>query len=227
MCGRFGLWAEPGKIASHFQVQLSLPLTPRYNIAPSQEVPAVRETESGGRELAVLRWGLIPHWAKEERIGYKMINARSDAVFSKPAYRAAIRRRRCLIPASGFFEWQRSVRGKQPYLIKVRDADLFAMAGLWERWTNPETGEVVESCTIMTTRPNSVVGALHDRMPVIIEPDFYALWLDPAIQDPERISPLLQPTPEEQTVVYRVSREVNNPANDRPSVLRSPEDKRS
>jgi len=167
----------------------------------------------------MLRWGLVPFWAREQSTGSKMINARADTVFSKPAYKAAIRRRRCLIPASGFFEWKRGERGKQPYLIRVRGAELFAMAGLWERWESSETGEVIESCAILTTRPNSVVGELHDRMPVVIAPESYALWIDPQVKSQEELVPLMVPYPEENTVIQRVSKEVNNPANDGPSVI--------
>jgi putative SOS response-associated peptidase YedK len=152
-----------------------------------------------------------------------MINARADTVFSKPAYKAAIRRRRCLIPASGFFEWKRGERRKQPYLVRVRDAELFAMAGLWERWESSETGEVIESCAILTTRPNSVVGELHDRMPVIMAPESYALWIDPQVKSQEELAPLLVPYPDENTVIQPVSKGVNNHANDSPSVIQSVE----
>ena len=130
MCGRFGLWAEPGQVASQFKIQQPLPLQPRYNIAPSQDIPAVRGPGSGQREMSMLRWGLVPFWAKEVSSSYRMINARADTVFSKPAFKAAIRRRRCLVPASGFFEWKRGEQGKQPYLMRVSSSELFGMAGL-------------------------------------------------------------------------------------------------
>jgi putative SOS response-associated peptidase YedK len=148
-----------------------------------------------------------------------MINARSDTVFSKPAYKAAIKRRRCLVPATGFFEWKRGERSKQPYLVRVRDAELFGMAGIWEHWESSETGDVIESCAILTTRPNNVVGELHDRMPVIIKPKSYPLWLDPHIQSREQLTPLMEPYSDEETVIQPISREVNNPANDSPSVI--------
>lgn len=200
-------------------MRLPLPLPLRYNIAPSQKIPAVRVSRSKDRELAMLRWGLIPFWAKEQSSNYRMINARADTVFSKPAYKAAISRRRCLIPASGFFEWKRGERGKQPYMVRLRSDELFGMAGLWERWESSETGEVIESCAILTTRPNSAVGELHDRMPVIIPPDFYAHWLDPEVRSRDKIAPLLEPYPDEETLIQQVSKEVNNPANDNPSVI--------
>ena len=135
MCGRFGLWANPKQIADHFQLQEPLPFVPRYNIAPSQEVLAVGQTREGQRKQTWLRWGLVPHWAKDEKVGYKMINARAESMFDKPAYRSAARKRRCLIPASCFFEWKRRGQGpNQPYCIRPRDDDLFAFAGIWERW---------------------------------------------------------------------------------------------
>jgi putative SOS response-associated peptidase YedK len=219
MCGRFGLWADPGQIENHFKVQLPQSLPFRYNIAPSQEIPAIRVSKEGKRKLTMLRWGLIPFWAKEQSSKYKMINARADTVFSKPAYKAAVRRRRCLVPATGFFEWKRGERSKQPYLVRGRDSDLFSMAGIWEHWENSETGDVIESCAILTTRPNSVVGELHDRMPVIIKPESYPTWLDPNIQSQEQLTPLMEPYPNEKTVIQPINREVNNPANDNPSVI--------
>ena len=227
MCGRFGLWAGPSQIEKHFQVSIPLSLPLRYNIAPSQEIPTVRASRSGERELAMLRWGLIPFWAKDKSSSYKMINARADTVFSKPAYKAAIRRRRCLIPASAFFEWKRGEGGKQPYLVRVRGVELFAMAGLWERWESSETDEVVESCAILTTWPNTVIAEVHDRMPVILQPESYELWLGPAIQDSGKISALLQPFPDKHSMFHPISREVNNPANDSPSVIRPVEEKES
>jgi putative SOS response-associated peptidase YedK len=148
-----------------------------------------------------------------------MIKARRVTVFSKPAFKAAIRQRRCLIPASGFFEWERGERVKQPFLVQVQDAELFATAGLWDRWKSSESGEVIESCAILTTRSNSVLCQLHDRMPVILSPGSYDLWLEPGVKSREELAPLMEPVPYENTIVHPVSREVNNPANDNPSVI--------
>lgn len=220
MCGRFALWADREEIETVFGLRMPAEPETGYNIAPSREVTAVRASRDGDREAAFLRWGLVPSWAREPDSGYRMINARADTVFQKPAYRAAIRRRRCLIPANAFFEWKRTEKGKQPYLIRLREEEVFGLAGLWERWHNRQTGEVIESCAILTTRPNRAMQELHDRMPVILPPRSYSLWLDPLVGEPDRIAPLLEPYPEEAIQMHAISREVNNPANDNPSVVK-------
>ncbi|MBS3777111.1 MAG: SOS response-associated peptidase [Bacteroidales bacterium] len=198
MCGRFGLWATPKQVVDHFQLQEPLPFALRYNIAPSQEVLAVGQTREGTRKAAWLRWGLVPHWAKDEKVGYKMINARAETMFTKPAYKSAAKRHRCLIPASCFFEWQRSYKGskKQPYCIRPKDGGLFAFAGLWEHWQDEEAGKKIYSCTIITTRANEAVAELHDRMPVVIWKENFDLWLNRSVEDPEQLQPLLEPISE-------------------------------
>jgi len=220
MCGRFALWSGREEIEAAFAVRLSAEPQTGYNIAPSREVTAVRASREGNREAAFLRWGLVPSWAKAPDSGYRMINARADTVFQKPAYRTAIRRRRCLIPANAFFEWKRTEKGKQPYLIQVGEGEVFGLAGLWEVWQNRETGETIESCAILTTRPNEAMQELHDRMPVIVSPESHSLWLDPRVGEPDRIAPLLEPYPAEEMRMHPIGREVNNPANDHPSVVR-------
>ena len=222
MCGRFGLWASPQRVAEHFQLQEPLPFTPRYNIAPSQEILAVGQTRAGLRKAAWLRWGLVPHWAKDEKVGYKMINARAETVFTKPAYKTAAKRHRCLIPASCFFEWQRSEKGtkKQPYCIRPKGKAFFAFAGLWERWQDREADRKIDSCTIVTTRANEAVAQLHDRMPVIIGPEDFDLWLDRGVEDPERLLPLLEPVSSQNLDIYPVGAEVNSPANDSDKVIK-------
>ena len=157
------------------------------------------------RELALLRWGLIPHWAKEEKIGYRMINARAETVAEKPSFRVALRRRRCLIPATGFYEWKAVPGGKQPYNIQLVDGGLFAFAGLWERWQG-DAGQVVESCTIIVTEANKAISPIHDRMPVILDPSDYKSWLDPQLQDSASLQPLLRPCPPNRINSYPVSR---------------------
>ncbi|MFO7801355.1 MAG: SOS response-associated peptidase [Desulfovermiculus sp.] len=160
MCGRFGLWAEPRQIEDHFQVQLHLPVTSRYNISPGEEILAIGQTEDVLRKAAWLHWGLVPHWSKEPGSGHKMINACSESMFDKPAYRSAARKRSCLIPASCFLEWKRRGQGpKQPFCIRPRDTDLFAFAGIWERWEDKEAGYSINSCAIVTTRAIEVVYA--------------------------------------------------------------------
>ncbi len=194
-----------------FHVSNLPPITPRYNIAPSQDVLAVRETGTG-REMVTLRWGLLPSWAKDGKSTYRMINARAETVADKPAYRAAFRRRRCLLPADGFYEWQAQADGKQPWHIRMKDSNVFAFAGLWEHWEGDD--QVIESCTIIVTGANEVVRPIHDRMPVIINRSDYDQWLDPEVQQAEKLAPLLRPFASEQMTVYPVSKRVNSPARD-------------
>ena len=221
MCGRFGLWANPKQVADHFQLQEPLPFTTRYNIAPSQEILAVGQTREEKRKAAWLRWGLVPHWAKEQKIAYKMINARAETIFTKPAYKAAAKRHRCLIPASCFFEWQRKeVNKKQPYCIRPKNEDLFAFAGLWEHWEDQEASRKIDSCTIVTTRANEAVAELHDRMPVIIGIEDFDLWLDRSMQDSGKLQTLLEPVSSYELEMYPVGFEVNSPSNDSEDVIR-------
>lgn len=221
MCGRFILMSPGRLVAEHFLLSREPELKPRYNIAPSQQVAAVRvAAASDGRELVHLTWGLVPFWAKDRKLGYKMINAMCETVAQKPAFRAAFRERRCLVPADGFYEWKREAGHKQPYLIQVETAGLFAFAGLWERWTGPE-GEVVESCTILTTRANELVASIHDRMPVILNPEDYALWLDKTVKRSDQLSHLFVPYPAAHTTVRAVRARVNSPSNDDPSCIES------
>jgi len=214
MCGRFTLF-EPDKIlAREFGVSGIPLLSPRYNIAPSQPVAAVRAAPAGtGRELALLRWGLIPSWSKDPAIGNRLINARAETASQKPSFRNAFNRRRCLIPASGFYEWQRRELRKQPFYIRMHDGRPFAFAGLWDRWESPDKG-VIESCTILTTATNALLAPIHDRMPVILPPGKYDRWLDPSLQDPDSLAPLLVPFPPEDMIAFPVSPRVNAPSTD-------------
>jgi putative SOS response-associated peptidase YedK len=214
MCGRFTLF-EPDKVLSReFGVSGAPPLSPRYNIAPSQSVAAVRPVPEGsGRELALLRWGLIPSWSKDPAIGNRLINARAETAREKPSFRNAFKRRRCLIPANGFYEWQRLERGKRPYFVRMRDERVFAFAGLWDRWESPDEG-AVETCTILTISANAVLAPIHDRMPVILPPGEYDRWLDPSLKDPDSLTPLLVPFPPEKMLAYPVSPRVNAPSAD-------------
>ncbi len=210
MCGRFALDADVSEIAARFHLPTAAHLDARYNIAPSQQIAAIRLAPSAGqRELVMLCWGLIPAWAKDKKIGNKLINARAETVAAKPSFRAAFARRRCLIPASGFFEWQQTGTGKQPYFIKPRQG-LFALAGLWERWQSPEGP--VESCTILTTTANEAVAPIHDRMPVILPAAGHALWLAPQ-SDRAALTALLVPIAATEMTAYPVSSLVNNPKN--------------
>ena len=214
MCGRFTLRSPASVAAEHFAVFEMPPFVPRFNVAPSQPVAVVRQTsEQPGRELVWLRWGLVPGWAKDPAVGNRMINARSETVAGKPAFRAAMRRRRCLVAADGFYEWQRTGKRKQPYFIHMRDDRPFAFASLWESWEGPDHS-YLESCTILTTEPNDLMRPIHDRMPVILAPDDYAQWLDTKLQDPEPLLPLLKPYPDDEMAAHPISTLVNSPRND-------------
>lgn len=212
MCGRYTL-TDPGEeLVRHFGLsELPADYRPRYNIAPTQQVTAILNGD--GRRAGALRWGLIPSWAKDPAISNRMINARGETVAEKPSFRSAFRRRRCLIPADGFYEWQQVDGRKQPVRIVRHDGGIFAFAGLWESW-RPNDDEVVYTCTIITTDANDTLRPIHHRMPVIIPPESYDLWLDREIDEPEALLPLLRPRPNDEFRAYPVSTFVNNARNE-------------
>jgi putative SOS response-associated peptidase YedK len=212
MCGRYTLHTDLERLIEQFELFRAAEIKPRYNISPSQMVPVIRPTDQG-RELALLRWGLVPHWAKEEKTGYSMINARAETVTEKPAFRSAFRRRRCLIPADGFYEWKKLERAKQPFHIRMRGGEPFAFAGLWEHWQGGE-GKTIESCSIIVTTANDLMRPIHDRMPAILDRENYGTWLDPDFTDAERLKALLAPYPSERMESYPVSAAVNSPKNE-------------
>ena len=192
MCGRYTLATPVNDLAERFEIdEYPSPITPSYNIAPTQEVAAVL-VEEEKRKLQMLRWGLIPAWADDPSIGNRMINARSETVAEKPSFRKAFKDRRCLVLTDGFYEWQRTPDGKQPYYIHMKDGSPFAFAGLWESWRD---GEEIRSCTIITTEANQLVGEVHSRMPVILPPEDYEVWLDPEFEEKEALTSLLRPLP--------------------------------
>jgi len=219
MCGRFTLTVDPDELQDAFP-GLTLPAdhppTPRYNIAPSQPVAVI--TNNGKNTLEFFRWGLIPSWAKDPAIGNRLINARAETLADKPSFRTAFKRRRCLIPADGFYEWRKDPGGKTPMYVRLKSGDPFAFAGLWEAWHSPED-ETLLTCTIITTTPNSLMEKIHDRMPVILKPDAYDRWLDPAEQEPGKLSGLLKPYPASHMTAYAVSKRVNKPENDSPELV--------
>jgi putative SOS response-associated peptidase YedK len=187
---------------------------PRYNIAPTQSIAVVRQsTDRQAPVLELRRWGLIPPWAKDAAIGSRMINARVETAAEKPAFRAAFRRRRCLVPADGFYEWKPHPKRRTPHYIHLEAGRVFGLAGLFERWKSP-AGEVVESCTLLTTAANTRLRALHDRMPIIVDPAHYQTWLDPELQDPDALLPLTQMHLGDRLQFHPVDFRVNNPRND-------------
>ena len=221
MCGRFSQTAPPEIIAEQFGVKEPLPLfQPRYNIAPSQPVVAIRiEPDTAMRRLAQLRWGLIPSWAKDPKIGSQCINAKAETVAATPSFQSAFKKRRCLVIATGFYEWQRQQGSlTQPMCIGLQSKRPFAFAGLWEHW-RPAEGEPIETCTIITTEPNDLMAPIHTRMPVILAPTSYDQWLDPTFQQVEPLNALLRPDPSEELTAYPVSTLVNNPHHDAPQCL--------
>lgn len=211
MCGRFTQTHSNTEVAKAFNLAHVPPLEPRYNIAPTQKVAGIlRSNSESEREFKWLRWGLIPHWAKEQSIGNKLINARAETVAQKPSFRSAFRRSRCLIIASGFYEWQRAENRKQPFYIQQIDNLPFALAGLWSTWQSPD-GETISSCTIITTEANEIMQPIHKRMPVILKSTDYDLWLDPTVQKLELLQPILHPYNLDKLKAYPVSTLVNNP----------------
>lgn len=219
MCGRYTLSQSAAALAERFQLDEVPSLESHYNVAPTDSVATiVVDQHSRKRLLRLLQWGLIPAWAKDPKVGSKMINARAETVHEKPSFRTAFRHRRCLVLADGFYEWQRSQGKKQPYYIRMKDGQPFAFAGLWEHWQGPD-GVVIDSCTHLTTEPNELVRPLHNRMPVILRPEDYDLWLDSEVQQPEQLQPLLCPYPPEEMVAFPVSTQVNNPAVNAPELI--------
>lgn len=210
MCGRFTLRTPAKDLLEVFQLLRTPELVPRYNIAPTQPVAVVRQVERR-RELSMMRWGLVPSWSKDPKAGPPLINARADTVATKPSFRSAFKSRRCLIPADGFLEWQKTgEKTKQPFYIRLAKDHPFAFAGLWEHWEGPDSS-VVDSCTIITTDANETLRPIHDRMPVILQDDEYDRWLDPKCDDPSK---LLKSYPAEEMTAFPVSTLVNSPRNE-------------
>ena len=224
MCGRYSITTPEEALRRLFGFEgPARNLGPRHNIAPRQDVPVIR-AEGGVRRLALLRWGLVPAWAKDPLIGDKLINARAETVAEKPSFKSAFRARRCLVPADGFYEWRRDGTLAQPFRIEMRDRSPFALAGLWERWRGG-AGEGLETFTLITTGANATLEPIHHRMPVILAADNYALWLD-ARAEPERLGALLKPFPAAPLHAYPIDRKVNNSANDGPEILMPVEEQR-
>ena len=215
MCGRYRLSRRKQILEEQFDCDpWEDDWEPRYNIAPTQPVPVIRQHPTEPiRQISLMKWGLIPHWAKDASGAGGMINARAETASEKPAFRDPLRLRRCLIPADAFYEWKRTGTSKQPYCFEVKGGELFAFAGLWDGWKNPE-GQWMKTCSVLTTKPNTVTATVHDRMPVILDPDQYDLWLDPGMHNIEAISELLKPYDARLMRCYPVRSRVNHVAND-------------
>ncbi len=230
MCGRMVLTRSAKEIAAAFDVVSiddGLAISARFNIAPTQDIAAIREVAGEGRRLSLLHWGLVPFWAREKSIGSRMINARAETAVEKPAFRAALRRRRCIIPADGFYEWLRpapeaGAKRKPPsipHYFTARDGNLLPIAGVWEEWTDKESGELLESCALLTTEANADVLAVHHRMPVILASRDVATWLDPKIDSADPLAGLLVPAAAGRLVATRVGSVVNNARYDAPDCI--------
>jgi putative SOS response-associated peptidase YedK len=210
MCGRFVLKTPAAALTRIFGVDEGIDYPLRFNIPPGTDIPVIRHSPEGRRVLHLLRWGLVPHWAKDAGIGAKLNNARAEGVLEKPSFRDAFRRRRCLIPADGFYEWKREGKLKQPYYISLKSGQPLAMGGLWESWRTPD-GDILRTCAVITTGPNAVMAPIHDRMPVIIGTDDWQAWLSaPA----EAVMPMLQPPADSLIQAWPVSRRVSKTAED-------------
>ena len=221
MCGRFTLASNLERLGRNFNnLQMQMEFSPRYNIAPTQDVAVIANTKDV-QTVEFFHWGLIPSWAKDPKIGSRMINARSETLTEKPSFRNAYKRRRCLIFADGYYEWQEvpGQKAKQPVYVRLKSQDMFAFAGLWEEWKANWMEKPLRSCTIITCPPNSILGEIHHRMPVILPQDAYAQWLAHEEQSPETLQPLLTPYPGEEMEAYPVSRFVNRPTNDSPECI--------
>jgi putative SOS response-associated peptidase YedK len=219
VCGRFTLSTSPIEIANHFDLDETPELKARFNVAPGQSIATVSVAGEARRSvLSLRRWGLVPSWAKDSKIGNRLINARAETVSEKPSFRSALRRRRCLVPADGFYEWSGPKGSKQPYFIGLDGRALFGFAGLWERWTDPE-GEMLESCTLLTTNATEHLSALHARMPVIVDPVDYELWMDPDVSEPDLVSPIVGRNLGGALGFYPISEHVNDVRHDDPHCL--------
>lgn len=218
MCGRYVLSVDPATIQQAFDLTSVPEFPPRFNIAPTQMLPVI--SNEARDEATLMRWGLIPSWAKDAKIGSSLINARAESVAEKPAFRAALKRRRCIIPATGFYEWKKDAdENKTPLYIQVKDTPIFAMAGLWEVWREPATGELIKTYSILTTDANDFMSSIHTRMPVILSPEDFDTWLQKEEVSADVLKPLMKPFTAGSMQAYEVSKAVNRPANDSPLLL--------
>ena len=209
MCGRYVIAFDPQTLVSGFSVTRVTPFSRRWNVTPQTPVPVVYQTREGERVAELMRWGLVPHWARDTTIGHKLSNARADGLFDKPSFRQAARRRRCLLPASGFYEWQATPAGKQPWYFSAGDGQPLAMAGLFEAWRQTDSEEWLLTCCVITVAANALMAPIHDRMPALLAPEHWSAWLDRGEQEPARLAPLLMPCAPELLQAWPVSRAVS------------------
>ena len=222
MCGRYALYGPISRLSERFSAsidEMPADFGPRYNAAPMQMLPVVRQRPGGERVAHLLRWGLLPGWAKDPGIATRLINARAATLAEKPAFRAAYRARRCIVPASGFFEWQKQGSVKQPFNFRLKSGEYFAFAGLYTTYTHPTTGDEVKCYTIITTQPNDLLSSVHNRMPVILRREDEAAWLNPDTVEIEELTQFLKPYPADKMEGYMVDKRIGNPANDDPRLL--------
>lgn len=220
MCGRFTNDAKPEQISDEFEVKAGKKKEARYNIAPSQIIDVIFDQENA-RVIDQLKWGFIPHWAKNPEIGSRMINARAETLAEKPSFKEAFLKRRCIIPATGFYEWKKGKDGRQPYYFYLLKKEVFGFAGLYEKWTDKETGEAIDTCTIITTEANDILKPIHERMPVILKAGDYDLWLDEKVNDHKKLEKLLIPYSAEEMARHPVSKSVNIPDADSKELIQS------
>ena len=219
MCGRYVVAYDPDTLVAGFSLTRVTPFPRRWNVTPQSVVPVVYETQEGERIAEPMRWGLVPSWARDTKIGHKLSNARAEGVAEKPSFRQALRRRRCLLPASGFYEWQATVDGKQPWYISSSNGEPLAMAGLFEAWRADDSAQWLLTCCVITTQPNALMAPIHDRMPVMLAPADWAAWLDRGVQDAAAVLPLLRPCPTDRLQVWPVSRAVNRGTAEGPALI--------
>lgn len=223
MCGRYTIF-QTGELAKRYKLddaeldEILKDIRARYNAAPSQNLPVVTKVD-GKNHLGAMRWGMIPVWAKDEKVGYRMINARAESVFEKPSWKRPVLKQRCLVPSNGFYEWKTTDDGKQPFYIHPTDQELFSFAGIYDSWTHRGSGEVVESFSIITTSPNKEMQDIHDRMPVMLQPSDEDRWLEPSNDTPESIADLLGPYADGRLEIYPVSKDVGSVKNDNKTLI--------
>ena len=222
MCGRFSL-TDIGSIFSRFGVIISKDInkkiTPHYNIAPTQKIPVIYKDKTQENRIEFMKWGLVPFWAKDPKIGHKMINARAETLTQKPSFKHLLKSKRCLVPSSGFYEWKRVDKRKVPYYIGIKNSKIFSFAGLYDNWKD-SVGNELKTFTIITTNSNNTLKPIHNRMPVILEQEFEEDWLDVKTHDFDSLKQMLKPYPDDKMIAYAVSYEVNNPSNDNPELIR-------